>query len=134
VIQPFRALLGWLAFVFLTALLGAGCGNQPAPPPHPSASEAVKKEPAPKLIAVPPQPEPHFAVQIGAFADRARAEALASQLSNLYQQEILVAPVEVRGKTLYRVRFLVGTKAGAEALANSMLREQRLKAWVVVLP
>lgn len=87
-----------------------------------------------KLIAVPQQPQPRFAVQIGAFPDRARAEALASHFSNSYQQTILVAPIEVRSKTLYRVRFLVGTKAGAEALANSMLREQRLKAWIVALP
>jgi SPOR domain len=87
-----------------------------------------------KLIAVPQQPQPHFAVQIGAFPDRARAEALASHFSRLYQQTILVGSIEVRGKTLYRVRLLVRTKASAEALANSMLREQRLKAWIVALP
>lgn len=89
-----------------------------------------------KQIAVPqqPQPQPHFAVQVGAFPDRARAEVMASHLSTLYQQEIMIAPIEVRGKTLYRVRFLVGTKADAEVLANSMLREQRLKTWIVALP
>ena len=99
--------------------------------PHPERSAEVATS---KLIALPQQPQPHFAVQIGAFPDLARAEALASHVSNLYQQTILVAPIEVRGKTMYRVRFLVGTKAGAEALANSMLREQRLKAWIVELP
>jgi cell division septation protein DedD len=108
VIHSSRAPLGRLAFVFLTALLGADCRNQPAPPPHPSASEAVKKEPASKLIAVPPQSQPHFAVQIGAFPDLARAEALASQLSNLYQQEFLIAPVEVRGKTSIGFAFWWG--------------------------
>lgn len=98
---------------------------------HPERSADVATS---KLIAVPQQPQPHFAVQVGAFPDRTCAEALASHLSNLYQQEILIAPIEVRGKTFYRVRFLVGTKADAEALANSMLRGQRLKAWIVALP
>ncbi len=132
-IQPSRAPFDWLGFVLLAALLGTGCGSQASPPSHASASEAVKKEPAPQAVAVPQQPRPHFAVQVGAFQDHARAEFLGSQLSNLYGQEILVAPAEVRGKTFYRVRFLVETKAEAEALADNLLRDQKLKSEIVPL-
>jgi hypothetical protein len=45
----------------------------------------------------------------------------------------LVAPVESNGATLYRVRLLVGSKDEADKLAETFLRTENLKVWVVPL-
>ncbi|MFQ5777079.1 MAG: tetratricopeptide repeat protein [Terriglobia bacterium] len=75
-----------------------------------------------------------FAVQVAAHESRARAEALARELSTRYRYPTLVSPVEVRGKVFYRVRIAVATRGEANALAARLLRERRLKAWIVSLP
>ncbi len=123
----------WLALALLASLLGVSCGSEPPPRPQPAAPEAVKKEPVPSQIPA-PSFRPRFAVQVGAFANRAGAEALAAQLSRQYHADALVAPAEVGGRTLYRVRVLVEKKADAEALAAALQRNQKLKAWIVPLP
>jgi cell division septation protein DedD len=84
---------------------------------------------------VQPVPEgPHFAVQVEASERRADAEALASRLSEQYGLQTLVAPVEVGGHTLYRVRLLVKNKDEAKSLANTFLRTEKVNAWIVPLP
>ncbi len=75
-----------------------------------------------------------FAVQLGAFLKRANAEALASRISSRYQRETLVAPWEVNGRTVYRVRILVETEAEAESLSARIGHEQKLKTWIVPIP
>src|SRR5713226_1407915 len=93
-----------LRLALLALLLGASCGKQPAPPSQPPPSvatnkmkspEASKAEPAPgpsasgkrnegKTAEVRPpetQPAARFAVQVGAFQNRATAEALMWRLS-----------------------------------------------------
>jgi hypothetical protein len=58
---------------------------------------------------------------------------LAYQLSEKYGLQTLVAPVEAHGGTLYRVRLLVENKDQAESLANTFLRAENRKVWIVAL-
>lgn len=78
-----------------------------------------------------PATTPWYAVQIGAFENRAEAEAAVKSLSSTYQLETVVLPVEVNGKTLYRVRVFVETQAEAEALAARLRQEQKLQPWTI---
>jgi len=73
-------------------------------------------------------------VQVGAFKDRAHADALAAKLSGRYQQTIIVAPATVGNQTFYRVRFLAETKPDAKTLAATLRQNDNLLAWVVVPP
>ena len=93
---------------------------------------------APALVEAPAPPQsvpegPRFAVQVAAFDRRAGAEALAYRLSEQYGLETLVAPVDVRGETKYRVRLLVKNKDQAKSLADTFLRTEKLKVWIVPL-
>jgi uncharacterized protein (DUF1684 family) len=72
-----------------------------------------------------------YAVQVGAHEDAAAALAQAKQLTARYQYTALVAPVEVRGKTYYRVRIRVRTREEAEALAARLRQQEHLETWVV---
>ncbi len=71
---------------------------------------------------------------MGAYKNRATAEALASQLSDKYSQLALVAPSERPEGTFYRVRVLVATRAEADALGADLRRKQKLKPWIVPIP
>ncbi len=123
-----------LSVVLLAALLGTGCGSPPAPESRPSGPETVTKKPesTPSVARTPTRP--HFAVQVGAFVKRARADELAFQLSTRYQKLVLTTPTQVGNRTIYRVRILVDTEAEAEALALTLFRDQKLNSWVVALP
>ena len=76
---------------------------------------------------------PRVAVQVGAFESQGRAEALARELTARYRYATLVSPLAVGGKVLYRVRISVATRSEANALSARLLRERRLKAWIVSL-
>ena len=96
-------------------------------------------EPQRRVTTIPPEtsvevPRARFALQVGAFLKRANAEALAKRISSRYQRETLVAPWEVNGRTVYRVRILVETEAEAESLSARIGREQKLKTWIVPIP
>jgi cell division protein FtsN len=97
---------------------------------QPAAAPAPVEAPAPAQSGL---EGPRFAVQVAAFDQRADAEGLASRLSEQYGLQTLVAPVEARGKTLYRVRLLVQNKNQAKSLASAFLRTEKLKVWVVPL-
>jgi len=74
----------------------------PPPPkssPKPAALKPAAKPPAPKPAA--PRPGQGFAVQAGAFSDRARAEKVAGDLAKA--GAAAVRPVEVADRQLYRV-------------------------------
>jgi cell division protein FtsN len=73
-------------------------------------------------------------VQVGAFKNRARADVVASELSGLYQQSVLVAPARVKNQTFYRVRFLAETKPDAKTLATTLRRNDNFLTWIVPLP
>ena len=101
----------------------------------PARSAPARSVPPPSVPArsVPAPPShPVFAVQVGAFKDRASADALAAKLSGRYQQTILVAPATVKNQTLYRVRFLAETKPDAKTLAATLRQNDNLLPWIVV--
>lgn len=75
-----------------------------------------------------------FAVQVAAYEDREEAVALAKQLTSEYRYTALIDPLQVRGKTIYRVRVRVGSEAEARALAERLRREQNLDTWIVSIP
>lgn len=75
-----------------------------------------------------------FAVQVAAYEDRQEAVALAKQLTSEYGYTALIDPLQVRGKTIYRVRVRVGSESEAEALAERLRREQNLDTWIVSVP
>jgi len=131
---------GALAFAALVLLAAAGCKHTPAAPSHPIANDqqaqqlaaVTTRDAAPAPVQVPVQ-QPRFAVQVAAVDSRPSAEALASRLSDHFGLQTLVAPVESNGATLYRVRLLVGSKDEADKLAETFLRTENLKVWVVPL-
>lgn len=95
--------------------------------------EAYSQETKPEPVSIQPQSQPRFAVQVGAYKNRERAEAVAQLLSSHYGQ-VLLAPQEVAGKVLYRVRIPVETEAKAKTLAATLRQESQMESWVVSLP
>lgn len=134
----------WLGLVLIAALLASRCGGnapQPPPPSQPSAAPVTAaKQPesnppnAPQPPAVQRPAHFRFALQAGAFQSRANAEALSLQLSGRYHRTTLVTPVEADGRTLYRVHILVETRADADAVSGSLLRDEKISPWIIPLP
>jgi cell division septation protein DedD len=124
----------------IALLPAAACKHAPANQSRPVAKDEHSQQPAPSAPVAAPAPVPvlsqgpRFAVQVAAFDRRASAEALASRLSDQFGVQTLVAPVEAQGQTLYRVRLLVETKDQAENVADTFLRSEKLKVWIVALP
>ena len=112
----------------------ATAGQRSQLPPQGPPSTAVAAKTGPALPASTAPYRPAFAVQVGAYADRAFAEALASRLAARYQTPPILSPVEVGGKTVYRVRIPTSTKAEAEALADRLRGEEKSQVWIVPLP
>ena len=129
-----------LALAAVVLFAAAGCKHAPAAPSHPIADDRRSQPPAavaaPDAASVPvnvPVREPRFAVQVGALDNRPSAEAWASELSDHFGLQTVVAPVDTNGVTLYRVRLLVGSKDEAEKLADTFLNTEKLKVWIVPL-
>ncbi|HXJ93296.1 MAG TPA: SPOR domain-containing protein [Terriglobia bacterium] len=123
----------------LAALLVlTSCRNSVSPAPKPAAhteSSPIAAQPAEKPPAETASPlRPRFAVQAAAFDQRDPAEKLAAQLSDEFGYQTMVAPVELNGKTLYRVRMLVRTKQEADNLADALASKAKVKAWIDPLP
>jgi cell division septation protein DedD len=128
-----------LAGAILAALLMLTSCQKSAPPaPKPVAqteSSPIPARPAEKLPAETASPlRPHFAVQAAAFDQREPAENLAAKLSDEFGYQTMVAPVDLNGKTLFRVRMLVRTKQEAESLADALASKAKVKAWIDPLP
>ncbi len=137
--RPQPCAQGALALAALLILPAAGCKRAPASPSrplaegqqsHPEAAAAADAARAPVLV---PVEGPRFAVQVAAFDNRASAEALASRLSDHFGLQTMVAPVESKGLTLYRVRLLVGSRDEADKLAETFQHTENLKVWIVPL-
>lgn len=134
-----------------------GSADTPAPreaapktsAPAPQAVAAASREPEPKLPSVsaqPPQPLPPrptpapvaepagvyeeaFLIQVGAFADGASAEKVASTLRQKGYAVLVVSP-----STDSRWRVRVGpvvSRPEAEQLAGRLKSEERLPTWVL---
>ena len=128
-----------LVMALLALLPTAGCRHASANRSETSAqngrSQQSASAPAGALAPVQDSSRgPHFAVQVAAFNRRADAEALAAQVSEQYGLQAWVAPVEAGGQTMYRVRLLVRSKDEAQSVAESFLRNEKLKVWIVTLP
>jgi len=88
----------------------------------------------PQTPAATPGTEAGFVVQVGAYEERGKSEALARRVSTFYQGAVVVAPAQVKGKTFYRVQIPVGTREEARKLAARLAKEQKIEAWVRRLP
>lgn len=97
-----------------------------SPPPA-----ATKPAPSPTAATTAKVPAGAFLVQVAAYSDRARAEALVGRLQQKGYQA-LIASVPSNGQTLYKVR--VGgfaDRPAADAAKARLAREEKLQAWVV---
>jgi len=122
------------ALAALALLAAAGCKHAPASPSADQHSRPPVTTTAPDPAPVPvrlPVEEPRFAVQVAAVDNRPGAEALASRLSDHFGLQTVVAPVDLHGATVYRVRLLVGSREEAEKLAETFLNTEGLRVWIV---
>jgi len=136
-----RLCLRAVALSLLLAFLPAGACKHPPRSQSPTAPKDERSQPpAAAATASPPSPVPviaqgpRFAVQVAAFERRPDAEALAARLSDQFGLQTLVAPVEANGQTFYRVRLLVKSKEEADSVADTFLRTENLKVWIVPFP
>jgi len=121
--------------ILVTALVLAACVDNSQEQEQLPPTEANKSQAGIEPRAVERPIRHRFAVQVGAFAERANAESLAQRLSSSYEQTVLVAPTETpRGTLLYLVRIPVQTESEAERLVVRIGSEYELKPTVVSLP
>jgi DedD protein len=109
---------------------------QPAQAEPQRQPEPVAAKPAPKPEPVKPQSQPaaiaggEWAVQVAALDTRAAAEKMAGDLKR-DGFSAFVMPVEVKGKTLFRVRVgPVATRQAADALLPKVKRQHAAAAVV----
>jgi cell division septation protein DedD len=101
------------------------------PPPVPQAKSAESPPVAPPAATTARAPVGAFMVQVAAYSDRARAEALVGRLRQK-GYAALIATVPANGQTLYKVR--VGgfsDRPAADAAKVRLANEEKLQAWVV---
>lgn len=100
-----------------------------SPPVEAHAAEVTPATPATPLTT----PRYRFAVQVGAYEDRAEAERRAQSFSSNYPY-ILVTQSQVGSKVFHQVRIPAETKAEAKALAAKLQHESKIETWMVPLP
>jgi cell division septation protein DedD len=117
-----------------------------APAPAAAPAKPVEKKPvapAPTTAAKPAPPKPtpvkvaaltpagRFSVQVGAFADRASADKLASRLRAHGYDTFVKSDTEAGGKR-FRVRVgPVNARARAEELAAKLAKGEKLPTWIL---
>ncbi len=111
----------------------------PAPKLPPVVAKPAEKKPvaapapvkpAPTVVAA-VAPAGRFSVQVGAFADSATAEKLASRLRSRGYTTYVKADAEAGGKR-YRVRVgPVNARARAEELAAKLAKGEKLPTWIL---
>jgi len=104
--------------------------KKPVAPTQPAAAKPAPAKPTPaKLAAV--TPAGRFSVQVGAFADRASADKLASRLRAHGYDSFVKADSEAGGKR-FRVRVgPVNARARAEELAAKLAKGEKLPTWIL---
>ena len=95
--------------------------------------ETLERKITPELPAAETKTPPRFAVQVGAFRNRATSVALAQRLATDFPQT-RVTPKEVRGGILYKVVLPVQTKEEAEILAAHLRDIYKLETLMIGLP
>jgi DedD protein len=102
--------------------------KKPDPPAQPAAAKPQPLKPA-KVAAV--TPAGRFSVQVGAFADRASADKLASRLRAHGYDSFVKADSEAGGKR-FRVRVgPVNARSRAEELAAKLAKGEKLPTWIL---
>jgi DedD protein len=102
--------------------------KKPAAPAQPAAAKSQPLKPA-KIAAV--APAGRFSVQVGAFADRASADKLASRLRAHGYDTFVKADGEASGKR-FRVRVgPVNARPRAEELAAKLAKGEKLPTWIL---
>jgi hypothetical protein len=114
------------------------------PAPEPSSSAAIApvspadvSAPGSEAEAAPPKPETdsvEYAVDAGLFRDPANAAGVVKHLPAQFKPLAQITPLKMRSGMLYRVRIIVDDKGKADALAQALLTQQKLRALVTPLP
>ncbi len=116
-----------------------------ARPPSPSRRRSRRRAAPPAPVAAPPKPTPApaavattapataggaIAVQVGAFATRKEADALAKKLSGRGYAVYVMNPTG-DGKNVYRVRVgNYGTADEAQRVSARLTQQEKLKPWI----
>ena len=116
-----------------------------ARPPSPSRRRSRRARPPPAPVAAAPKPTPApaavattapasaggaIAVQVGAFATRKEADALAKKLSGRGYAVYVMNPTG-DGKNVYRVRVgNYGTADEAQRVSARLTQQEKLKPWI----
>jgi len=117
--------------------------EKPVAPAAPPAAKPAEKKPviSPSRIAAPAKPAPtqvaavapagHFSIQVGAFADRASADKLASRLRARGYDTFVKTDGEAAAKR-FRVRVgPVKERTRAEQLAAKLAKAEKLPTWIL---
>ncbi len=75
-----------------------------------------------------------YAVQTGAYENRAEAEAMMESLAREFSNAIQMSQTIDGGRTRWRVRILATTGKEARAIAARLLSRRGTKAWVDAIP
>lgn len=105
-------------------VIGAQTSSEPPRPP------ATKKAPG-KESSPPPR---CYAVQVGAYENRAEAEAMQDNLTRSFPNGTQLSQVVTGDKTRWRLRLVAASRAEAVKIAARLLRERQIKAWIEPIP
>ena len=75
-----------------------------------------------------------YAVQVGAYEDRAEAEAMQNELAREFPNASQLSQVIKGEKTRWRVRLVATSKTEVLKIVARLLRERGIKAWVDPMP
>jgi hypothetical protein len=75
-----------------------------------------------------------FAVQVGAYEDRAEATVMLNRLMQAFPDPMTLSQVVTRDKTRWRLRVLATSRLEALKVSGRLLGEQGIKAWIVPIP
>jgi DedD protein len=104
--------------------------KKPVAPAPAAATKPAPTKPVPAKVAA-ATPTGRFSVQVGAFADRASADKLASRLRAHGYDTFVKADSEAGGKR-FRVRVgPVNARARAEELAAKLAKGEKLPTWIL---
>ncbi|MEE9606810.1 MAG: SPOR domain-containing protein [Myxococcota bacterium] len=99
--------------------------------PRPAAGERSSSRPTAMSTPAPAEPEGHFSVQVGAFAEGRAAEDLAETLRGK-GYPVYVSAGAGAGSARWRVRVgPLASREAADRTASRLKAEERLPTWVV---
>jgi len=75
-----------------------------------------------------------YAVQVGAYGNRAEALAMLNRLTQRFSYPTTLTPLVTQDDTLWRVRMLTTSKAEALEASEHLLQDHRVNPWIVPIP